>query len=176
VKAPARLDWNKLAHINNHYIRLADDDRLADLVLPILEARGVDLPTDARSRLVTVLPLIKEGAKTVQDLADLSLFAVKRRPLALDEKGVSLLTEETRALLARLAAALATESDWTPGGLGANLRAFASSEGVGLGKFGAALRATLSGGASAPDLAGALTALGKSESLGRIEDALSQSR
>ena len=31
VKAPARLDWAKLAHVNNHYIRLADDARLTRL-------------------------------------------------------------------------------------------------------------------------------------------------
>src|SRR5450432_1704876 len=36
VKAPARLDWNKLNHLNAHYIRLADDARLAGLVAPIL--------------------------------------------------------------------------------------------------------------------------------------------
>ncbi|HWA59917.1 MAG TPA: glutamate--tRNA ligase, partial [Caulobacteraceae bacterium] len=31
VPAPSRLDWAKLNHINQHYIRLADDERLADL-------------------------------------------------------------------------------------------------------------------------------------------------
>jgi glutamyl-tRNA synthetase len=176
VRAPARLDWNKLAHVNNHYIRVADDRRLAGLVLPLLEARGVDLPTDAEARLIGVIPLVKEGAKTTRDLADLSLFAVKQRPMVLDDKGLALLDEETRALLTRLVAALALEDEWTPTGLEARLRAFAASEGVGLGKFGAALRATLSGGAPAPDLAGALTALGRTESLGRIEDALSRLR
>jgi len=44
---------------------------------------------------------------------------------------------------------------------------------VGLGKIGPALRAVLSGGSAAPDLAGALVALGKAESLGRLDDALS---
>jgi glutamyl-tRNA synthetase len=52
-------------------------------------------------------------------------------------------------------------------------REFAESEGVGLGKIGPALRAVLSGGSPAPDLAGALVALGKDESLGRLDDALS---
>jgi glutamyl-tRNA synthetase len=176
VRAPARLDWNKLAHVNNHYIRAADDARLADLVLTILKTRGVDLPADAETRLAAVIPLVKEAAKTTHDLANLSLFAVKVRPLTLDEKDLSLLTEEMGALLSRLAGALASESDWTPAGLGAALRSFAQGEGIGLGKFGAALRATLSGGASAPDLAGAMTALGKTESLGRIHDALSRLR
>ena len=44
---------------------------------------------------------------------------------------------------------------------------------VGLGKIGPGLRAALSGGAPAPDLAGALVSLGKTESLARLDDALS---
>jgi hypothetical protein len=38
------------------------------------------------------------------------------------------------------------------------------------------LRAILAAGATAPDLASALAVLGESESLGRIDDALSQVR
>jgi glutamyl-tRNA synthetase len=177
VRAPARLDWNKLNHINNHYIRAADDGRLADLTLKDLE-RGDDVGfvADPRGKLATVIPLVREGAKTIPELAGLSRFVLEERPLTLDDKGLALLTHDTRALLGRLAKSLIGVDDWTPTGLTAALRAFAAAEGVGLGAFGQALRAVLAGRASAPDLASALTALGKTESLGRIEDALSQVR
>jgi glutamyl-tRNA synthetase len=56
------------------------------------------------------------------------------------------------------------------------LKQFAEAEGVGIGKFGPALRMIVAAGAVAPDLASALSALGESESVGRIEDALSQVR
>jgi glutamyl-tRNA synthetase len=72
-----------------------------------------------------------------------------------------------------LASSLADEADWRPSALVHRLRQFADAEGVGLGRIGPALRGVLSGGAPAPDLAGALTALGREESLGRIEDGLS---
>jgi glutamyl-tRNA synthetase len=176
VRAPARLDWAKLGHVNNHYIRAADDARLAGLVIASLRARDTEPPADAHDRLLATIPLVKDGARTIPELADLCLFALKRRPLALDEKGLALLTDEARQLLSRLADALATEADWTPAALLSRLREFAGAEGVGLGKFGAALRAVLSGGSPAPDLAGALAALGAQESLGRLEDALSQVR
>jgi len=176
VRAPARLDWAKLNHINNHYIRRADDKRLADLVGEDLKTRAFDLPVDAESRLLGAIPMVKDGAKTILELSDLCVFALKRRPLQLDAKGQSFMTDEMRALLARLASALVLQGDWTPASLTSALREFAATEGIGLGKFGAPLRAVLSGGSPAPDLAGALTALGKSESLGRLEDALSQLR
>ena len=77
--------------------------------------------------------------------------------------------------ITRLRTALGLVSDWTVPGLEAGVRAFAEAEGIGIGKFGAQLRAILSGGSPAPDLAGAMTALGREESLGRIDDALSLS-
>jgi glutamyl-tRNA synthetase len=174
VKAPARLDWAKLGHVNNHYIRLADDGRLAALVAEAMLRRGADLTGDPTTRLLATIPLIKEGAKTIPELDDLCRFAVARRPLHLDEKSAALLTPETHDRLSRLARHLAAEEDWRPERLLESLREFAKIEGVGLGKFGGALRAVLSGGLPAPDLASALAALGKSESLGRIEDALSR--
>ena len=176
VAAPARLDWNKLNHINNHYLREAEESRLATLTLKALKAAGTPLPDDADDRLRSAIPFVKDGAKTILELGALSLFALKVRPLVLDEKTAALLNEETVARLGRLASALAKVEDWSAPVLAAALRLFAEAEGVGMGKFGPALRATLSGGASAPDLAGAMAALGKDESLARIEDALSHLR
>ena len=176
VSSPARLDWAKLGFINNHYIRTADDARLLGLVREIHQSREAHVGEAKLPALGRTIPLVKEGAKTLLELADLTLFALKTRPLALDARTEGLLTEETRARLARLRARLADQGDWSAPALTAVLREFAESEGVGLGKFGPALRGVLSGGAPAPDLAGALSALGEAESLGRIDDALSQLR
>jgi len=173
VKAPARLDWAKLNHINQHYIRYADDTRLADLALEVHRSRGVHIAHDRLAGLPAVVALVKEGAQTTLQLADLTLFALKSRPLELDPKTKGLLTEETRTVLGRLRNHIAT-SPWEVPALEAAIRGFAGSEGIGIGKFGAALRGVLSGGAPAPDLASALVALGKDEALGRIDDALSQ--
>ncbi|MDR3512155.1 MAG: glutamate--tRNA ligase [Caulobacteraceae bacterium] len=176
VSSPARLDWDKLGFINNHYLRQADDGRLFDMVRDVHAGRGVHLHETALPALARAVPLVKEGAKTLLDLADLTVFTLKARPLELDARTQGLLTEETRARLSRLRDSLADASDWSVPTLNALLRAFAEGEGVGLGKFGPALRGVLSGGAPAPDLASTLCALGDAESLGRIDDALSQLR
>ena len=173
VSAPARLDWAKLNHINNHYLRLAPVDRLVDLTARTLASRGDSLGDGDRDILQRTIPLVRDGAKTLLELADAVMFALKRRPLELPEKVLSILNDETRARMSRLRIALADHADWTVGGLESGLRTFAETEGVGLGKVGPALRGMLSGGAPAPDLAGALVSLGKAESLGRLDDALS---
>ena len=173
VGAPARLDWAKLNHLNNHYIRLAEPARLARLVTAIHKSRDWPLHDDHMAVLEHVIPHVRDGAKTTLELADATVFALKRRPLELPEKARELLTEETRARLGRLRSALDAAPAWDVPTLEATNRAFAESEGVGLGKIGPALRAVLSGGSPAPDLAGALVSLGKQESLGRLDDALS---
>jgi glutamyl-tRNA synthetase len=174
VGAPARLDWPKLNHLNQHYIRLADDRRLMGLVFEVLRSRDVHLPRDFAERLARTIPLVKEGAKTILELADLVMFALKPRPVELDQKARGIFTEEVIGRVGRLAAALGQAPTWKPEPMAETLKAFADSEGVGLGKFGPALRAILAAGAVAPDLASALAALGREESLGRIDDALSQ--
>ena len=171
VGAPARLDWDKLNHLNNHYLRKAEPARLAGLVEKVLKSRDWPVHDGDAETLLRTLPLVREGAPTVLDLADAVIFALRRRPLDLPEKARALLTDETRARLGRLSNTL-EGSEWTLPALEATIRGFAESEGVGIGKFGPALRAVLSGGSPAPDLAGALISIGKAESLARIQDAL----
>jgi glutamyl-tRNA synthetase len=173
VSAPARLDWAKLNHINNHYIRQADPARLADLLTAVHRSRDWLIDEADGEILLRTIPLVRDGAKTLLELADMTVFALKRRPLEMPEKALAQLNEETRARLGRLRSNLAAQGQWEVAVLEAALRAFAESEGVGLGKIGPALRSVLSGGAPAPDLAGALVSLGKDESLGRLDDALS---
>ena len=174
VKAPARLDWDKLNFVNQRYLRAADDARLADLTAEAHRARGVEVPAAALPRLAGAIGRVKEGAQTVLQLADMTLFVLKARPLTLDEKTQKQLTDEVRARLRRLRERLAADGgDFTDApALEALIRNFAESEGVGIGKFGPALRGALAGGAPAPDLASTLGALGREEALGRLDDAL----
>jgi glutamyl-tRNA synthetase len=173
VSAPARLDWAKLNHLNNHYIRQADVERLLSLLADILKSRGWRLAETDRVALRRTIPLVRDGAKTLLELADAVVFVLERRPLRLPEKALGLLNDETRDRLARLGEDLKSADAWEVSTLEPRIRAFAEREGVGIGKFGPALRAVLSGGLVAPDLASLLAALGKSESLARLEDALS---
>lgn len=173
VSAPARLDWAKLNHLNNHYIRQAEPARLVELVAKVLDGRGIALRQGDSTLLARAIPLVRDGAKTTLELADFLMFVLAPRPVALPEKVVGLLTDETRARLGRLRGVLAGTVDWEVAALEGLLRSFAEQEGVGLGKIGPALRGVLAGSSPAPDLAGALVAIGRDETLGRIDDALS---
>ena len=172
-KAAAQLDWAKLNHVNAHYIKLADNARLAALVAEVFARRGSPLSAHQIGQLTDAMPGLKDRGKTLLELADQSLFLFAQRPVSIDEKTRGLLTDETAARLRRLADALAKQNDWSAEALAAWLKAFAESEGVGFGKIGPPLRGILTGGAPSPDMGITLSVLGKVESLGRIEDALS---
>ena len=174
VSAPSRLDWAKLNHLNNHYIRQAAPERLTSLVAAIHESRGRPTPAAQLAVLERTIPLVRDGAKTLLELADATAFVLDQRPLQMPEKAASLLSGETPPRLTRLKARLVEAADWSVPALEGLIRGFAESESVGIGKFGPALRMCLAGGAPAPDLAGALVALGREESLARLDDALSR--
>jgi glutamyl-tRNA synthetase len=174
-KAPARLDFDKLAHVNAHWIRLADDERLAGLTLDAHLAKGACLNEGDEARLQRAMPFVKDRAKTLLELADQTAFVLKTRPLSLDEKARALLSGETADRIARVRARLSLFEAWDVFALEAELKAFAEEEGVGFGKIGPPMRAALTGGAASPDIARTLSALGREEALGRLDDALQQS-
>ncbi|WKL56573.1 glutamate--tRNA ligase [Asticcacaulis sp. ZE23SCel15] len=173
-KAPARLDFDKLNHVNAHWIRECEPKRLLILVHDDLISRGVAIDARSAEIIERTLPLIVERAVKITDFADLLAFALAKRPFQIDEKTKKLLTEETFDRLSRLHENLLSLSDWSVGSLDVTLKNFVENEGVGFGKIGPALRGILSGGHPAPDISRILAALGKSEGLARLKDGLSK--
>jgi glutamyl-tRNA synthetase len=175
-KAPARLDFDKLAHVNAHWMRLADDDGLSKQVLDLHLARGHELGEDDEARLLRAMPFLKDRAKTLNELVDQTAFVLRRRPLAIFEKALPLLTGESGERIGRLRDRLRLFASWDVFALEAELKAFAEEEAVGFGKIGPAVRAALTGDGVSPDIAKTLAALGREESLGRLDDALQQTK
>jgi glutamyl-tRNA synthetase len=162
-KSPSRFDLKKLHNLNGHYIRLADDARLAQLAADrIGPEANVALLTEA-------MPVLKTRARDLIELADGAAFLFKQRPLALTEQAQALLTDDAKALLAQISARLQAEQDWTTAALEANLKAYAEEQGLGLGKLAQPLRAALTGQTTSPGIFDVLALLGRAESLARID-------
>lgn len=163
-KGASRFDMKKLLNMNGHYIREADDVRLAALV-----AARIGAPAD-EALLTQAMPVLKTRARDMIELADGAQFLFRQRPLPMDEKATSLLDAEARARLAQIHARFSTETDWTSEALEANLKAYAEELGAGLGKLAQPLRAALTGQATSPGIFDVLVLLGREESLARIAD------
>jgi glutamyl-tRNA synthetase len=176
-RSPGRFDLKKLESVNAHYLKQADNARLVALVAPrIAESLGCDLSDESRDVLLRSMDELKPRAKNLNDLAGSALFLVRNRPLAIDEAASKLLDADGLSLLADTRAALAVVAAWDRESLEAAAKAIAEARGLGLGKVAGPLRAALTGQANAPSVFAVMAALGRDESLGRIDDALGHKR
>ena len=162
-KSPSRFDMKKLLNLNGHYIREADDARLARLA-----ADKIGPDADA-ALLERAMPVLKVRARDVNELADGAAFLFKTRPLKLSEQAQALLGPDARALLSQVSGRLRAENNWTIEPLEATLKAMAEELGLGLGKLAQPLRAALTGQTTSPGIFDVLVLLGKDESLARID-------
>ncbi len=162
-KSPSRFDLKKLENLNGHYLREADDARLAALVAArIGEAADETL-------LIRAMPELKPRAKNLNELAEGAAFLFAKRPLVLTEKAAALVEGDGRSILRKIHTALAAENDWTSAALEATTKALAEELGLGLGKLAQPMRAALTGTTTSPGIFDVLVLLGRDEALARIE-------
>jgi len=164
-KSPSRFDFKKLENLNGHYIREADDGRLADLVAPRL-----GISEEKKGLLLQAMPELKPRANTLDQLAEGARFLFAQRPVDIDEAAAALLTGESREMLHRAHGKLADLGKWDAPSLEAAIREVAEGSGVKLGKLAQPLRAALTGRTTSPGIFDVLALLGRDESLARIAD------
>ncbi|MEQ8967203.1 MAG: glutamate--tRNA ligase [Azospirillaceae bacterium] len=172
-RGAARFDFAKLDHLNGYYIREADDDRLVYDIAPRVEA-AVGRPLDAtdRARMMAGMTGLKQRAKTLAELAENTVFYVRRRPLPMTDKARGLLTADALELLGHVRGALADLATWDEPTVEATVRLLADEHQVKLGKIAQPLRAALTGSATSPGIFEVAAVLGREETLGRLDDAL----
>jgi glutamyl-tRNA synthetase len=172
-RSPGRFDLKKLESVNAHYLKAADKARLVALVAPrMAESLGRELTQSDRDVLLRSMDELKPRAKNLNELAGSALFLLRNRPIVMDEAAAKLLDPAGRQLLAQARGALAAVAGFDREALEAAAKAVADGAGVGLGKVAGPLRAALSGQATSPSVFAVMAALGREESLGRIDDAL----
>ncbi len=171
-RSPSRFDIKKLENLNGHYLREADDTRLADIVAPDIAAKlGHDLDADDMALLIRAMPELKPRARTLHEIADGALFLFKSRPLAMDEKAAQLIVDAPDGLLGDIADALCALADWTVEAIEEAVRSVSEQRDLKLGKVAQPLRAAMTGTTISPGIFDVLALLGRDETLARLDDA-----
>ncbi|MDX2028660.1 MAG: glutamate--tRNA ligase [Alphaproteobacteria bacterium] len=168
-KSPARFDFVKLGSVNAHYIKEADDRRLAELAEPFI-ARILGQPlTLAQVDLLTqAMPDLKPRAQTIVEIAEMAVFYFHIGPLPMDDKAKKLLTPEAKQHMAELAGRMKALPDFTSEAIEALFRAYAEEKGLKLGNIAQPFRAALTGSTVSPPIFGVAGLLGREESLRRL--------
>ena len=169
-KAPARLDLAKLNDVNAHFIRQCDPDRLISLLLPWLEDKsGGSIAQDLRERIRTALPHMKDRGATLPELAEAFRFFWTANTDNLNKKARKALSGDSLERLVRLRETIANVAEWRDTALQQALESFCSANDLSFGQVGPPIRAALTGGLPAPDLAPVMAWLGREETLARID-------
>ncbi len=174
-KAPARLDLDKLNHINAYYISALEDDVFLEKAKPFLENPGIDLDADQLQRFERAASFLKSRCSTLNDISAAAEFLFLTRPLVVEGKAAKPLKKDGALDMLREAASVLDDDVlWSaPEALENRLQALAEEKQVGFGAIGAPLRAALTGGRPSPSIGEVLYSLGPAETQARIRDQLS---
>jgi glutamyl-tRNA synthetase len=167
-RSAARFDPQKLLWLNAHYIKQADDRRLAGLARPFLERDGCN--PDSGPPLDRVVALLKERVSTIAELADAAVYFYRRlEPSA--ELRAQHYAAETVAALADLAQRLGTV-EWSRQTIGATVKSVAEAHKLKMPKVAMPLRVMVTGETQTPSVDAVLELLGREETLARMRGEL----
>jgi glutamyl-tRNA synthetase len=164
-RSPAQWDPAKLAWVNAHYIKQADDGRLATLAVRQLASRGLaDL--DA-TRLVEACALFKDRCSTTVELADwieMLFVPVRARPEDLAQH----VTEEVKPALRSLRERFTTVV-WDRAAIAAALKETLAAHALKMPQLAPAVRVLVCGRAQTPSIDAVLALFDRHSVIARLQ-------
>ena len=173
--SPSVFDLTKFEWVNGQYMQKADPARLADLLMDFL-AREVGEEEAAKAdkaALLRAVPLLQPRAKSLVDMLEQARpFLVDADYLAYDETAVhKFLTDETKPLLAEIAARIEADADFTEASLEELHRAFIEEKDIKFKVVAQPIRVAIVGKTQSPGLFETMLALGREQTLARLNRA-----
>jgi glutamyl-tRNA synthetase len=164
-RSPAKFNPEKLLWLNAHYIKAADDARLAALAEPFLRKDGCD-PSQGPA-LEKVVGLLKERVNTIAELADAAVYFYRRIEPAealREQHYVTGLGAAVDALRGRL-----VNIDWNRVAISDAMKAVVAERGLKMPKLAMPLRVMVTGEPQSPSIDAVLEVLGRETTLARMD-------
>ncbi|SFB33653.1 glutamyl-tRNA synthetase [Collimonas sp. OK607] len=163
-KSPAQFNPEKLASINNHYIKLADNERLAALVKPLMEQDGADFSN--APALPKVIGLLKERAHTVNEIG-VAAMLFYRKPVPDAALLTQHFTDAVKPALVDFAARCATV-EWNKESLAPMIKEVLAAHTLKMPQIAMPLRLMLTGQLQTPAIDAVLELLGRDTVIARL--------
>ncbi|XHS77162.1 glutamate--tRNA ligase [Burkholderiaceae bacterium UC74_6] len=166
-KSPAQWDPAKLEWVNGHYMKQADDVRLAGLVAGQLAKRGIE--ADA-ARLPAMCALYKDRCATTVVLADwLSMYFAPVSPSA--EDLTQHVTDAVKPAVATLADKLDAMPEWNKAAISAAIKETIGAHGIKMPVLAIPVRVLVCGRAQTPSVDAMLELFDKKSVIERLRGA-----
>jgi glutamyl-tRNA synthetase len=171
-RSNAVFDKGKLDWFNTEYIRRYPAERLLPLIEEEWRKAGLRIEKEDRGWLLATIDLIKPRARSLKDFAG-SFRAFFSNDFEPDPVAVEkfLKDADVRKLLLELGERYALLDDFTEQETERVLRDFAAEKGVKAGALINGARVALTGQGVAPSLFAVMSAIGKSQTVARLENA-----
>ena len=162
-KSPAQWDPAKLEWVNAHYIKLADDARLAELVSAQLAKRGLSAP----QRLEAMCGLFKDRCSTTVALADwLAMYVSPVTPSEADR--AQHLTDAVKPAVLAFADKLEALASWDKAAISAAIKETIAAHGLKMPQLAIPVRVLACGRAQTPSVDAVLELFDKEILLNRL--------
>jgi len=155
--SPAQFNNEKLAWLNNHWIKQSDNARLAELVKPKLLADGGKL--EIGPDLASVLALLKDRTNTINELADASMLFY-REPKPEAELLAQHYTDAVKPAVAMFADRIKTV-EWTKEAIAAMIKEVLAANALKMPQLAMPLRLFVAGQLQTPAIDAVLQLFGR---------------
>ena len=168
-KSGAKFDYEKGKWFNHQYIQKKSNEEIADLFMPILKEHGI---VADKAYVVKVVGMMKDRVSFIKDLWDVCAFFFVA-PTEYDEKTrKKRWKEDSAAQLTELIEVLRAHEPFDIESTENEVKAWIESKGYHLGNIMNATRLALVGEGKGPHIFDITEALGKEESIKRIQRAI----
>lgn len=168
-KSGAKFDVEKAHWYNHQYLSKKTPTELAQLLIPILEEKNIEVCTDYVEQVCT---LIHDRAVLIPDLWTQSHFFFLN-PETYDEKVVAKIWKtETPALLSEYIPVLQATEPFTKENIEFNTKEFVQSKGIGMGQLMNPFRLTVVGTNAGPGMMDMAVVIGKEFIIPRIQQGI----
>ena len=172
-KSPARFDIDKLHHLNGHYISNSKNEKLVELVTPILnDLLGFSIRKEVKNKVLLAMDKLKVRAKTLNELAENASVYAYNIPIPIQEKALTVLDQSAINMLHLTRNWLDQIADWTSEELEAAITSIVNENKVGFKEVAQPIRIAITGSLKSPSIHEVLANLGRDTSLERIDDFL----
>jgi glutamyl-tRNA synthetase len=163
-KSPAQFNPEKLAWLNNHYIKQADNARLETLVRPLMEQDGAQFA--GAPALQAVIALMKERANTTNELAEAAMLFY-RQPEPDAALVAQHVTDAVKPALAQFAE-LCKAIDWSKAAISATTKEVLAAHKLKMPQLAMPLRLMITGQLQTPSIDAVLELFGRDVVLARL--------
>ena len=167
-KSPARLDFDKLLHLNAHYIKEMENGRLVSL----LRKQFKEFSNLSQAKLEILekgLQGTKLRSRTLAELIDRSRFYILDEPIDISDEAKEFIDAFDKGLLMQLIATLQGAPIWDESSLKGLVEKFMQENDLKMAKVAHMLRALLAGTIVSPGIFEMMTVLGKEKALARLK-------